>query len=75
MKKVGFLQTVLKTTSNKWKKTCQKMSVSGWIASVPLGSHSKASLGVGLFDREINIRVSYGRTDSYFYRVLGSALR
>ena len=55
---VGFLQTVLKTASNKWKKTCQKMSVSGWIASVPLGSHWKASLGVGLFNREINIRVT-----------------
>ena len=41
------------------RKTCQKMSVSGWIASVALDSHWEASLGVGLFDREINIRVSY----------------
>lgn len=35
------------------------MSVTGWIASVALGSHLEASLGVELFDREINIRVSY----------------
>ena len=35
------------------------MSVTGWIASVALGSHLEASLGVELFDREINIRVTY----------------